>query len=893
MMNLKKNIDALNKVAPGLGDWIEKAEAILPWIRMTRNKNGEFQLNITKESGGVLGVYGDKPIEEAKAFAAKHTLIPNNITVLFGSGCGHLMKSILTKKEKGHRVVVVEPVPQMIRLAFIVYDFSKWILDSSLFIAPIDKDEIASLLSVLDAGAVVENWTTLVENYIAVRPEYPDIVQWVLEVLNQIRSSVGTVMGAGMTIAENDIITLPYIIHHPGVKILEDIFKDKPAVIVCTGPSLEKNIHHLIEHQDKIIIVAVAQALRVLLAYGIRPDFICTVDYGEVNITHFKGLMDSDVPLICLNRTYSEILKSYKGPKFIFATPQYTAEESLATILDEKGKIEQGGSVAHTCMGASILMGCNPIMIIGMDLSLGETSHTMQADSAGTIKIEDEMLWWYVKDPRSPTLYNKSHCMGPVIYVPGYFGESVVTNLGLASFITSAESIIKNHPDKRFINCTEGGARIKGAKQMSFRKALKENAPDKKQTLSPEILTIDYEKGDETIQRAIPLIKKDIEIIDKIFKSSTKALKAKDCVLEAMEITNQKRRSAEMKKWLNENYKASVEAHELAKQNHLISMAIYSASRRLFSQEFKIESKNKGQLLKNFGDLLKRIERNKMILESAHSASERLKKLYEESLKTLEEYISSGNRDLLLKHEDEKPNISDAEEYFDAGNFARPLLEAKRLLEENNSDSLAQDVYYDAKQMRDKAIKKAKALPDNSDLIEYNELVIQAQEEGKIFREHGDTTKLENAEALLEKAHKLFPDKEVAMWGLATVYWERKDTKNALKLFSKLTKKFPDNPRYLFEYGVVMMDEDFSKGMLMVKSAMEKTEEFDAFFAHVGDLHMKAKRYKEAAGTYMAYLEKFPADDEIWEKAAKCYELSGMRKEAEHAKKKIKVDYVI
>ena len=68
-------------------------------------------------------------------------------------------------------------------------------------------------------------------------------------------------------------------------------------------------------------------------------------------MAHFKGLMDTDVPLIASNRTYAPLLKAWKGKKFIAATPVPGHETTAAGILEGKGFVETGGSVAHLCFG--------------------------------------------------------------------------------------------------------------------------------------------------------------------------------------------------------------------------------------------------------------------------------------------------------------------------------------------------------------------------------------------------------------------------------------------------------------------------------------------------------------------------------------------------------------
>jgi len=260
--------------------------------------------------------------------------------------------------------------------------------------------------------------------------------------------NTGTIAGAaGGIIADNDIACMPYVLRHRGVNELKGLYKDKPAICVSTGPSLAKNIHHLINLKDRAIIICVGQAIRPLLAYGIRPDFACTVDFGEVNIGHFKGLLDCNIPLVTINRTYAPLLKAWQGPKFIAATP-VPGYESMATgILTDKGFIEAGGSVAHLSFGLAQLLGCSPITMIGQDLALSDGSHIPLADASGNVTVDEKgLISWEVKDPRcSLSGKDKSYSMGAVHYVPAYYGGMVATNMGLASFLTVFESMIERY----------------------------------------------------------------------------------------------------------------------------------------------------------------------------------------------------------------------------------------------------------------------------------------------------------------------------------------------------------------------------------------------------------------------------------------------------------------
>ena len=77
----------------------------------------------------------------------------------------------------------------------------------------------------------------IIDPYTLHLPEiYSETVNTVKDQVNQIQCNVGTVMGAGPEIAENDIKNLPYVFAQNGVNDLKGIFSGKPAIIVSTGP---------------------------------------------------------------------------------------------------------------------------------------------------------------------------------------------------------------------------------------------------------------------------------------------------------------------------------------------------------------------------------------------------------------------------------------------------------------------------------------------------------------------------------------------------------------------------------------------------------------------------------------------------------------------------------
>lgn len=445
---LKNNLEILKQINPALSKWLSD-EKDVDWITEIQSKKGAKNLLITAGSRKENAFSMEDPMGEARKAVKSMNLYRENISILVGFGLGYLVKAMLARIEKGHRILVIESVAHMIKLALGNFNFTKALMSGSLIIVAPGADEIGLTLSVLDASFIVADWAITINKYVNWRAdEYGKLIQYTQNTLNQILSNTGTVAGtAGAKIADNDIACLPFVLRHRGVVELKDLYKNKPAILVSTGPSLGKNIHHLIELKDRAVIIAVGQALRILLAYGIRPDFLTTVDFGHVNWEHYKGLLHvDDIPLVTINRAYAPLLKAWQGPKFIVGTPVDGQEKAAAGILMKKGFLSGGGSVAHLSFSFAQWLGCNPICFCGQDLALSEGSHFNQADASGKVKVSsDGMIKWEVTDPRSSLHKRDDLSMGNAIAVEGYYSKNVFTNAGLLSFLHAFSNLIDAH----------------------------------------------------------------------------------------------------------------------------------------------------------------------------------------------------------------------------------------------------------------------------------------------------------------------------------------------------------------------------------------------------------------------------------------------------------------
>ena len=829
-----KNLEALKINHAFLAERLQMLIEPTPWF-MKEDEVTDYGI---KTDNNEIVLCSEKPGD-----TKDQSFYKDEASVFFGIGNGAMLKAVCEKKEKDHMVIVYESQLDILEYALSLNDFSEWIENETLlFVINKDAEEFSALVAMIESGYMIQDWILFFERYVLLKPSvYGEIINKIQQVINQLRCNTGTVMSAGMMIAKNDIDNLPYVIKDRGISVFKDAFIGKLAVLVSTGPSLSRNIFLLKEVQDKVIIIAVGQALRILLAYGIKPDFICTVDFGEVNMTHYEGLTDSDVPLVALNRTYSPLLKAWKGAKFISASINPGAEKTLTGFLSDRGCLEQGGSVAHFMLSFALYIGCNPIMIIGQDLALTDgLSHDPNADSAGKIQIRDGFIEWKVDDPRSPTLNTQIHSMGQAVVVPGYFNEAVITNIGLASFISSFEDIIKRTAaGKTIINCTQGGARIPRTKQMALSTALEKYCGESIDKSIIDKNKYTREDWQEQITEAIKIAEAEKNNLVDLISECNLALGSNRLLQEQSEREN-------FEALLKENETHSNKAHKLSEKNPLMRLAVYGASRLIQGRDLRVKG-GLEHLSADKKDFETRIRRNKIILDAALAAAEDLLISYTRTIDNLK-IIEFGGSLEEEKKENKLLSREEIETYLEAGNWARILTESRVWFPAN--DSLIK-----ASELKDKSINDAKEkYKEHPKLIEYNELIYDAQELGR-----AEVKDYEKILELLNKAQELYPDKFEASWGKATVLHHLDRCDESLAEYEKLVQLYPNIPRLHFEKTLVLMKTDAIEGLKQMVIFLTEQGDFQYFWRNVAQLLEKMDTQK-AVMAYAEYLKHFPDD---------------------------------
>tara|TARA_A100001011_G_scaffold397097_1_gene497043 strand:+ start:1643 stop:3670 length:2028 start_codon:yes stop_codon:yes gene_type:complete len=248
---------------------------------------------------------------------------------------------------------------------------------------------------------------------------------------------------------------------HTQTSELHDKFKGKAAIIVCPGPSLQKNINVLKKLQGKAIIICVLHALRTLQTNNIKPDIVIHIDpenlkekivekNGKETTKWEQWLVENDLSKV------DYFITSFDSPSEIFnlpvkqimwMNPAIPLSKYLPLSIFDYRRV--GGSVSHAAFDLAIEFGCSAVVLVGQDLAYADTGEMYTKAASLGNKRGDEFI--------------KSN-FGNDIEAKGHDGGKVITNEVFLTFANLYSHFAKELDGlgPKLFNCTEGGMFIEG-----------------------------------------------------------------------------------------------------------------------------------------------------------------------------------------------------------------------------------------------------------------------------------------------------------------------------------------------------------------------------------------------------------------------------------------------
>ena len=222
---------------------------------------------------------------------------------IFGFGNGMYVKRILQDAGKEDMIVIYEPGMQIFRKVMESFDISELLTDNrlKLVVAEYGTKYLYHILSeFIDYSDLLAltycdymNYETLFSE------ERLDFYEKLQHEYNAIGSTREVLARFQSVYYENIFSNMPGFLES---KSIEDLYyklpRDIPAIIVASGPSLDKNIEELKRAKGKSLIIAADSAIKALLAHDIIPDLYVTIDGNKMR-AHFADERIKKIPVAC------------------------------------------------------------------------------------------------------------------------------------------------------------------------------------------------------------------------------------------------------------------------------------------------------------------------------------------------------------------------------------------------------------------------------------------------------------------------------------------------------------------------------------------------------------------------------------------------------------------
>ncbi len=280
------------------------------------------------------------------------------------------------------------------------------------------------------------------------------------------------------------VANLPGIARQPSFRHLLDGMLKLPLVIISPGPSLDKNITQLKHLKNKAILLAPVQTVMALQKQNIVPDIVMIADPSDM-LYLVDGYDMSEVSAVLIGVScHPEFYRRYQD-KIISFNVNGPIDAWMSNIFDDTVINGACGSVSSMAFFLGTLMQCNPMILVGQDLSFsGKKQYSKGAvDGAMNVVFDKKANQFTYKNihsalddifkENSPNAY-----VGSLTTLPGYYGGTVQSKPDYAMFHTEFERIAEANlgfvPPTRLFNCTEGGAYIQGFEHVPLLEAIKE-----------------------------------------------------------------------------------------------------------------------------------------------------------------------------------------------------------------------------------------------------------------------------------------------------------------------------------------------------------------------------------------------------------------------------------
>ncbi len=300
---------------------------------------------------------------------------------------------------------------------------------------------------------------------------------------------------------------------------MKGCFEKIPAIIVGAGPSLAEAIPTLKNLKDRALLFAGGSSIIALENRGIEPHLAFAIDPNREEYTRLKQHRFMSLPLIFGSRLMPRVFSAFAGPRgYVRTSTGGPFEAWMEGELGLEGKSlldardSEALSVTIISVKTALLLGCDPIIFVGMDLAFRKQERYCKGILPSmTLELEKHRL---IQRTAEMPIVKK-----------GRKGLYVETAYKWVMESRCLSGIAKAHPDTTFIDATEQGLSIPGVDYTPLDKVSFKNTYPLESMVHAEIGRAGLSLTREGIRKPLLKLKKSLEtsaaLIDEMIKDPT------------------------------------------------------------------------------------------------------------------------------------------------------------------------------------------------------------------------------------------------------------------------------------------------------------------------------------------------------------------------------------
>ncbi len=452
------------------------------------------------------------PLGEAVEILKMTENSPVTIHFIYGMGLGYLFQ-IASAESKG-TVILYEPDLNILKAAFSLVDFSGDILKNNVYLT----NDFNIACEYIYQKSNMKNTPLLLSTngYRELNPDkFNNMVSELQQVVGRFSLDLKYTKERFYELIRKIINNIPKLVNEIPIGEFKDSFKEKTAVVVSAGPTLDRNIETIKKYRDNIVLITVGTAMKALSKNGITPDFLCIIEANDCS-KQIAGLDLKEVNFI--TEPYSNPnLRNFEFKNIYASISQNLPVNELWCDVSGINNSEywSKGTVSYTALNVARILGCSKIVLVGQDLAYIE-GQCYSKDSAYkdlACRYNNESKKWeiYAKDfekycmslgnydddiTRKQIAIERLQALNSALYyVKGINGDMIPTESVYAAFIQPLSEFTKTFSDREYINTSLVGAQIDGFKNIPLDEALKDsNKIDDRELKTEYKLDIKYIK---------------------------------------------------------------------------------------------------------------------------------------------------------------------------------------------------------------------------------------------------------------------------------------------------------------------------------------------------------------------------------------------------------------